>query len=164
MTFSIILYSLSCYLINYLKRPIKTSFEREEVFLITSSRKRTFSLVEGRVDREFFWGGGGGYFSREEGKNRRGRRIERKMKVHGGKELVTESPIHAYTRPPSLVFFCLHLRVLVHAFVFHACVFTYMLAHHQSLLSHARFHVCVCVCSNAFLSRRTSYRDTSYYF
>lgn len=63
-------------------------------------------MVEGRVDREFFWGGGGGYFSREEGKNRRGRRIERKMKVHGGKELVTESPIrvHASSFPRVLLF------------------------------------------------------------
>lgn len=54
----------------------------------------------------FFGEGGGGYFSREEGKNRRGRRIERKMKVHGGKELVTESPIrvHASSFPRVLLF------------------------------------------------------------
>lgn len=73
------------------KRSIKTSFEREAFLITFDSRKETFFFLASATEFIVFWGR---YFSKErEGRIEADR--EKMKKAHRGKELVTESPIHA---------------------------------------------------------------------
>lgn len=87
---------------------------------------------------------GEGYFSKGRIDAADGSREDEGSRWKGISHHASSFPRVRARTPNLFVFFCLHLRVFVHAFVFHACIFTYMLD--QSLLSHARFHVCTCVC------------------
>lgn len=143
---------LSFIIIN--TRPIKDFLRPRRRFLIASSRKKTFSFVERRAS--FF---GTIFFAASKGERKnRGETDREKMKVHGGKELVTmrtESPIHvrASSFPLGFVFArahhqnesCLHLWVGARIRILrrHACIFTYTPGLVYQCQSYCTF-VCTC--------------------